>query len=309
MFFREIVARTTRARAALPGDHARTLRVLVGRRGEAFAGRLWIEEAATSSRAREVKGKTCGEVIGALGLIAALAVDPSASVASRPEPQAAPPSASAPDAGPREQTATGPAAHRELAQDAQPAGRRTPIQLGAGAQGEVAMIADAVFAGRLFADLEVGDSARTWTPSFRVALGRSLDTQRRASSGGATLRFTQASVDVCPLRAAIVASIAVRPCVGASGGVLEAQGTDVNGAPPHSRPWTSALAHARLTWSPFAALAVEVEAGAVVPLHRDSFFVRVVEGSSAGMASSEVDVYRAPPVAFVTRAGIGVRFR
>ncbi len=80
-FFREVSARTTRARAAQPNERARVMHVVVTKRGEEHSGRLWIEDASTASTARSVSGKTCAEVVGALALIGALAVDPRASTA------------------------------------------------------------------------------------------------------------------------------------------------------------------------------------------------------------------------------------
>jgi hypothetical protein len=297
-FFREIVARTTRARSAKPGDNPRTLHVVVAKRGDFFAGRLWIEETATSSRAREVSGTTCGEVVGALGLIAALAIDPSASIAPRPALQAAAPTVTPlPDAGARDQPASAPGGSRQPGQEAQARTRALPARFASGVELEVSMIADAVLAGRVFGEIEIGDPRRTWAPSLRVALGRSLDTERRVSAGGATLRFTQASFEVCPLRAAITASLSMRPCVGGSGGVLEAQGRDVNAAQSQTRPWATTFAHARFVWEPVPALGVELEAGALAPLYRDSFYFK-----------PNIPVYQAPQVAFLGRAGLCVRF-
>src|SRR5258708_7240789 len=61
-FFREIASRTSRARSAQSGEKARVLHVAIvkgtggGGGANAFTGRLLIEEAATWSSAREVRG-------------------------------------------------------------------------------------------------------------------------------------------------------------------------------------------------------------------------------------------------------------
>ena len=89
-FFSEITARTPRARAARSGERARVLHVKVTRRGEAHVGTLAVEDTTGTGSAREVSGGTCAEVVGALALVAALAVDPHASVAPRPPPTPTP---------------------------------------------------------------------------------------------------------------------------------------------------------------------------------------------------------------------------
>jgi hypothetical protein len=303
-FFREITARTTRVSLAKQGEAARTLHVVVARRGIVFAGRLWFEETAAQSSAREVTDTTCGEVVGALGLVAALAVDPRASTAPVSAPVAAPPStvvAPAPtgtaQAGStREPPKTG-SVRARLGIELQPPARAAPLRFAAGAQIELVTVAGAVFAGRMFVDLEAGDPGAVWSPSFRLALGRSLDIEKRASVGGATLRFTQASLEVCPLTVAIASSFAMRPCAGVSAGVLEAQGKDVFAARAQTRPWVTTSAHARLEWEPLRRLALDVDLGALAPLYRDSFFF-----------NPNVPIYQAPPFGFVGRMGVCVLF-
>ncbi|HSO32145.1 MAG TPA: hypothetical protein VLT33_06510, partial [Labilithrix sp.] len=43
-FFREVAARTTRARAAQPGERARVMHVIITKRDDEHAGRFWIED-------------------------------------------------------------------------------------------------------------------------------------------------------------------------------------------------------------------------------------------------------------------------
>jgi len=330
-FFREVAARTTHARAAKPGDRARRLHVVVARRGHVYAGKLWIEETETSSSAREVIGAACADVVGALSLVAAVAVDSEASVAQRTAQQATIRPASAPEVGakgppagepaprpPGSDTAgtsssapdgiadgpptKGPASGARPSREAPPQVQTRPasMRFAVGAQLQVAEIAGVVFAGRVFGELQIEDSARAWAPSLRVAISRSLDIERRASVGHATLGFTELSLEGCPLTAAIGAHFIARPCIGASGGVLKAQGKNVRLTNESMRPWATAFAYAQLAWSPFQALALEIDAGALAPLYRDTFFFT---GSP-----SNLPIYQAPPVAFVGRVGVRMRF-
>ena len=278
-FAGEIFARTTKAREA-GAETARVMHVRVVKRGDAHSGRLWIDEGA----AREVDGASCGEVVGALGLVAALAVDPQASMAPRPTPVAEPaPPPPPPPAEPEKPPPSPP-----------PRAERTRIGIGAGV--EAAMIADAVIAGRVLGQIELAGSL--FAPSFRAALVRSLDVERTPSLGSATLTWTKAGIDACPLRIDLVSdAIALRPCAAFDIGVLKAEGTGVTEARSRSRPWVSTGAHARLVWSVVRAFALEVEGGFVVPLLREDFFFE-----------PNVPIYEAPPIAGLFRGSAVVRF-
>jgi hypothetical protein len=338
-FLREVAGRMSRTSTGGPGERARTLHVVVSRRGPGFTGKLWIEEKGTSSTPRAVTGPACADVVSALSLIAAVAVEskaaataaqnpettlapegtsgvsntesapteaagtPQNTVQPNREPIAKPPArglatsaSSAPDA----MGGNLPARDQEVRSKPSPAQTLVsarPVRLEAGAQIELSSLADLVVAGRVFGELEIDGFAEIWAPSFRLALARSLDNDRHPSVGSATLTFTEASLEACPVRANIAASVAVRPCAGASGGVLQAQGKGVDGAQLHTVPWATVFAHGRLAWRPLRLLAVEADVGALAPLRRDSF-----------VFDPNVPVYRAPPLAIAARLGFGMRF-
>ena len=315
-FFQEISARTTKARAAQPNERARVMHVVVTRSGGQHEGRLWIEDASASSTARSVSGKTCGEVISALALIGALAVDPRASTAPIAAPPiatdqagAAPadargPAASPPAATPLPAAASPPAAPVPArAPDAEagtsppagPAGPRGRIEVGV--QAEVSFMAGAVASGRLFGDLSIGPRGGLFAPAIRIAITRSLDVDRTAAIGGATLHWTTGGLDVCPVRIALARLLALRPCGGGSVGVVDASGTGFAGTVSRSRPWATLSALGRLVWEPLPFLDLELEAGVIAALYRESFFF-----------APNVAVYEAPPAALLSRAGFGLRF-
>jgi hypothetical protein len=320
-FFREVSARTTRARAAQPNERARVLHVVVTRRGDEHAGRLWVEDANTSSTARAVSGKTCSEVVGALALIGALAVDPRASTAPIATAEAAreptgdgpaaagsPPAAASPEAPRPTDTPTAPS---ELVTDSRgpdrgpappppgtaPSPTRSRGRVEVGVQVEAAFVAGAAASGRLFGDLSVGPREGMLAPALRLAVSRSLDVDRSAAIGGATLRWTTLGLDVCPIRLRLMGPLALRPCGGGSAGVLDASGTGIAMSVSRSRPWASLSALGRLVWEPLAWLEIDVEAGVIAPLFRESFFF-----------APSVAVYEAPAVAFLSRVGFGLRF-
>jgi hypothetical protein len=271
-FFAEIVARTPRARAARYGEKSRVLHVRLSRAAaagdvaepsagaDAHVGTLAIEDTTGTGSARSMSGGTCAEVAGALALVAALAVDPRADVAPRP-----PASPSTP--------ASAPASPSTPASASAPAPAATPARrahLSLGTAGELAMIADAVASLRLFGELELArdeDPSDLFAPSFRLALSRSFDRDRTHAATTATLLWTQASLDVCPIRLAVGAHVALRPCGSGSAGVLQA-----DALVSRTRPWATLGAHGRAVWAPIGWLAFDIEVGAIAPLYRESFF-------------------------------------
>ena len=104
-FTGQITARTQRARLAAAGEVARTFSVTISpARGARARGKLVIDDPRGPSASRAVSG-TCEEVVSALGLVAALAIDPRASTAPKPlsaQPPPAPPPSPPPPPRPRE---------------------------------------------------------------------------------------------------------------------------------------------------------------------------------------------------------------
>src|SRR5262249_29170838 len=77
-FVAEVTARTTRARFVDETPDVRSFKVAVRNQAERAVGSL-VSNTAETGAERKVSGKTCAEVVSALALITALAIDPSAS--------------------------------------------------------------------------------------------------------------------------------------------------------------------------------------------------------------------------------------
>ncbi len=77
-FIAEITARTTRARFVDEGANVRTFKATIRVQGERIVGSL-MSNTGEAGAERRISGRTCAEVASALGLITALAIDPSAS--------------------------------------------------------------------------------------------------------------------------------------------------------------------------------------------------------------------------------------
>ncbi len=312
-FFGEVTARTPRARAATSGDEkARVLHVRVEKRGEKHAGRLWIEENGASGTAREVSGGSCAEVVGALGLVAALAVDPRASVAPRPAPAAPTDAASgkstagtgnpSPEpSNPAREPAREPTKPADPAREAdrpsvpRPPSPPQPRHWSIGAGTEISGLADVVVGVRVFGEIDLG--GRLFAPSIRIAGARTFAVDRPAAIGSASLAWTTGAIEVCPLRLDLARTVAARPCAGIAAGALQANGSGVATPRDETRAWVAASAHARLVWAPVRALGLELEGGAAFPLLRESFFF-----------DPNVLVYEAPVIAGFGRASVALRF-
>src|SRR5438045_2809080 len=85
-FFAQVAARTALARTAAPGERTRELVIVIAHVAGGSMGTLQLTAADGASSTRSVSAAQCEQVVTALALMTALAVDPNASVAAIPEP-------------------------------------------------------------------------------------------------------------------------------------------------------------------------------------------------------------------------------
>ena len=316
-FFRQVTARRPAVRRARPGEDGRALHIVVLRDRVAFRGEVSLRDAGGSTRSRVVYGATCPEVVAALGLMGAIALDfrssgsnaladgdaqssdQASKVGSFDGAQVPAPASNVGkeganhDSGPTLPTPY----RRSIAESSSPtAPRRRPTHLSAGAEVALYALGAPLIGGGLFGDLEVDAGRRPWVPSLRMSVARTLDATIRASAGGARIHLTQATLEACPLSVDLAPAFGLHPCAGAVGGVLHVSGVGVSQARSHAGAWAALIASLRLTWSP-SLVSAEIQAGATVPLVRDSF-----------VFDPGVFVYRAPPLGAVIRCDVGVRF-
>jgi hypothetical protein len=200
-------------------------------------GRLVVLDPVGVQTVREVFGATCAEVIDALALIAALALDP-----RRPqEPRAAP----APPAPP-----------------APPKTARPRVAFGASAGGIYDAVPGLAPAGDAFVEVR--------TRRVRVRVSGAV-ARGSASVEAASAAFTRivGRVDLC--RTVREGSVRWAGCVRAEAGVLSASGANIEGAARARRPWLApglGITGTRaLSTRLFARLAFSL----AVPLIRDRF--------------------------------------
>ena len=310
----ELSARTPRTRIVAAGAHVRALVVRLTAHGHAFGGRLIVREPTGAETERAITADTCAEVVSALALIAAVAIDPLAAAG------ASAPSASGATTAPAA-TATNVDAPPALLPDAAAVVAPTPADAeldegppdaGGSAPPKAAqsgwVLAVGAHAGvvrgvspdtRVLVPLFVevaNETGAVLAPALRLRLERTLSSTPTASAARGDFTWTAASVDFCPI---VLASghFGARPCLRVEAGALEARGVDVIPSRHGTSPWLALGPVARGRVDVVGPLFAELELGTTLAIVRDRFFV---EPAST--------VFRAPLFGWVATAGGGVAF-
>jgi hypothetical protein len=336
VFAGEIQARTARARLAAQDEKARTFHVVIEKKKKQRHGTLRIEDTSGGTDVREISAEKCSEVVSALALIAALAIDPQASTAPGIAPKSTLPGALPPDISTRPALESaipirvkmpwyaglganpGMPRFRLPSLDGgdglppplpvmpvveAPIERHTRVTFGAHILAMGAVTPDLAPTLAPFVDVHL-EQPGFFTPSLRLSLQATEVMHVSApQNGDATFQWTAMRLEGCPTRWAIAQDFAFVPCVGAAGGVLYArgQGRDPVGGGVTTdatavRPWLDFSAVGRGSYLLFGALAVEAQAGIVIPVTRDSFL----------LVPSDI-VHAVPSVGGFFGAGIALR--
>jgi hypothetical protein len=216
-FYELVRRRTALVRPAQPGEAARRFVIKVTP-GPTTVGELRAENPDHSQATREVAGQSCGEVVDALALVAALAVDPHADTA----PSLPPPTVPPPPVTPPPPTFSPP-----------PLGEHAPRpstwRQGVGAE-------SVLLIGLANVPPMVGFGVRFWSGREQpdsLGLMMTLGVFRTVAAEGSTDMFplnkveyalTAASAAVCPWGWRPAAPVRLFPCASAELGVLEARG-------------------------------------------------------------------------------------
>jgi hypothetical protein len=328
-FIDELRGRTKLAVEAAEGEEATTFIVTLTEQEGGFAGTLIIETDDRSSR-RELDGETCPEVVAAMALIAALAIDPLAETSpapppaspaspaspegplvepTGPSPQPAPPvepasepqPASAPQ--PASEPPTGPPLPRPPADRPSPAeapgdtGAHRRWGFGARGQARAGPAPSALFGAELLAELR---SERPSGWSVRVDASAGATGEISVDPAAASFVLATGRLSGCPLGWRPHPTVDVRPCGLVEAGLLWAEGSaggPIIDAQSVSEPWLAPGVTGRLAWEPIAWLFVEAEAGPVVPIIRRTFVFE----------QPDMELHEVPPVTLSIGLGLGFR--
>jgi hypothetical protein len=267
-FLRELLARDARVRTAGPGERAPLLVVTVTPGAhQTLRGRLVVEDVDGAVSRRDVDGDGCESVLGALALMAAIAVDPTAPLngaeaaqATRPTPAPATP---APDAEVDAKDQARGSAGTETR-----GGPRLGLVAGAGATTGTAP--SAAWTIPVSAEIAWGRDASI-SPLFRAGFEHADSGQDAATGGDARFVLNAGTLDLC---ASVPVGAAVRllPCVHAEGGTLGATGSNIQPALTDTRPWAGLGALGAVRYLVLPPVFVELSLGVRFPLVRDRFF-------------------------------------
>jgi hypothetical protein len=243
-----VAARTPLARfTGEPG--ARTVRIEVRAAASGYSGRLTMPIGAGPVRVREFESAACADVVDALALVTALAIDPHAVLTPSRSPTSSP-APIAPISPPRSPRGYGVNSGAEF------------VLLTA------ALAPDALAGATTYGELE-SSRPGPLAPSFRASM---LYAQNGLfASASATFALVAGRFEVCPVRIG-PREAWLRACVVTDAGLLRGEGVAV----PHpfvaKEAWLDAGAIARARWSPSGTpLFLEVAAGAVYPITQPTF--------------------------------------
>jgi hypothetical protein len=280
-FLDKIRKRTTRFRETR--DSVRRFVVRIGAEGGRFGGHLEVESRGTRTSGSPVEGRTCEEVVEALALSTALAIDPRAP--GRHEP-AAPPAASPPPTPGPVPVPTPPGPEPEPPPPA-PAAWHAEIGAQVVAAGGVAPRVTP--AGALFVGLAHRGGAT-------VRLGAVLGAERDASNdlGAATFQWAAARALACPFSWALTSRLRLMPCATAEAGALTVSATGITEPYTRARLWGAAGLSARLSLALGRVVRLELGGDAIVPIWRSRFY----------FVQPETDLYDVPPVSWRAEGGV-----
>lgn len=304
-FTREVLTRAPRARIAAPAEHARALAARVRSAGaHGYDGVLVVRDPGAPATERAVHAPSCGELVTALAVIAAVVIDPitaktgaidAGAATADASADASTSSSSAADAGaPPSAPARPPeppAPEPRRPSRAPGSSDRWDVSAGAGGGAIGGSAPTLLFSVPVF--FEVARKAGgVLEPALRVRFER---TATAASEDGGFSR-TGGALDLCPI-ALHARSLRAQPCARVELAALYAKGRDVEPVRSDVRPWFAAglVGRARLELS--APLFLELEGGLLIAAVRDRFFVE--PGTL---------VYRAPLVGATTAFAVGLAF-
>jgi hypothetical protein len=281
-FYAGVRARTERVRLASTGESATELQVRLSQSSTGAHGELRMLGESGESDTRKVDGGSCEEIVEALSLTAALALDPAARVSpmpaspaepAKPKPPAPPPSPPPPPP-PKEPSSLG-------------------LELGAKVLVSEVVSPFKNVGGELSARVRFRGEGSA-EPSMGVALVR-LQNDLFTEPKRASIRYTAVALTACPARWSVGGVVTLEPCALLLAGWLGAAGKGNTYNSSVLRSLYSAGGSLTLG-VPLDAFSLELSGAFTLPLVRRRFI--------AGASSTTVG--ETPAISPV--AGLGVRY-
>lgn len=305
-FYRGVRVRTDRVRLASPGELGVQIRVRVFRVGRIIRGELTIGEHQAEDETRRVDGVSCDEVVEALSLTAALAIDPNASLLSRSSTadndalsdvrQGSIANTGAPTIAPGPPGLQGSAAST---------GPSNPSGSPLAQSNRFDLSAQAVASSYVTHGLMLGPQGGLRLlvpvrPTTRVSAGMQVfhvSNDWFGTGDSSRFQITGVGLSLCPLQSAFSDRLEVGACASARGGLLKASGLGLSHPQSVGRSWWTMGLDALGTLCLYGPWRLELSAGMAVPL--------IVREFTAGTPGQ--DVGKTPVMA--VQAGLGVAYR
>lgn len=283
-FAAEVRARTALARISENAGADTTLDVQIKNVEGGSSGTMRLYTGVGATTPREVKAATCVQVVSALALMAALAIDPEASTEPPPEPRVeqkpAPPPP--PTVAPRRIVSTA-------------ARARFRWKPGIAVEALGGVTRDLVLGVRPFFEL-VHEGPSPWGFAARLS-GVRAQGSVRIDEGAGDFTLWALRLEGCPLHYRPWAPLWLSSCLTLDGGEVDAAGTDVTPAAEVRRAWITGGASGRVEIRLFERLSLELGGDVLFPFVRDRFYL----GTGATL-------HRTPAVAGAGAIGLGALF-
>lgn len=279
-FERELKRRTRRSWTPAGRVSARTLTVSITSDKGLYRGRFLLEDPAGSSQSDEVPWEGCGDIVAALAVKAAIAIDGS------------PPSLM-PAVGPRFPLWDEPWPVRPalfvLGERPQP----WSLTVGANLSAIGAISPFLTPAASVHIDMSRSGEGLGAT-TVRISILRAIE-DIDVDGDIVTMQWIASRLEVCPLKR-LIPPISLSPCMAVDTGAIEWKLTP----PGAARHWVTVDLIGRTQLTLFERLVLEFQAGVVVPLTRNEF--------GLGDRLSGKSVHRVPVISGMFGGGTGVRF-
>jgi hypothetical protein len=141
-----------------------------------------------------------------------------------------------------------------------------------------------------------------WAPAFRLSIGFAASPTVRPAVGDARFTLASGQLDACPMRWALGRETWVRPCVALQAGRLTGTGlpgAQISVTQSASGPWWAVAQFLRLHAGVGGGWAFELQAGIAEPIVRDAFAFR----------DPDVEAVRVPRVVPTLEAGVALQLR
>jgi hypothetical protein len=273
-FAREVRARTLQVAFTQGREVSRSFKVAVRSTPGSYSGFLWIADARGAVSERRFEAAKCEDVIVALALVAALAVDPNASAAPGVSAKAeeATPAKRSEVREPAPRLAPAPVAPAAPTFDRRP--QSAPARARIWSSGPAFGVLTATTTAPLLSigwSVEVEEKRSGLAPGARLMPFFAETGTTGPSGDSAEFRLIAARLEGCALALALSRGVRVRPCLGVDTGLLQARGVGADLPRSNEAFWLSLVLDLRLQLTVTNRFFVEVAGGPVIPVTRPEF--------------------------------------